>query len=715
MRLLILTAFFAFTTFQPSRADPQIFELKNQFEHRISAYWSQKFPFGKGTFYAFEKAGDPASQARPEPHRMVAIDGFSGAKTSLTAPDVERSIRSFILESHIVSLSRSKSGNRVTVFRRADGVKIGSKQLTKGLVIDAQVEDDTLFLLHSYKRIVVSKFSLSDMKDLGEEDLGKNYRGSARGFRFAKKNLLRVSWRRPKYAELRTELKILTLSGELKKEIVVGNVIRNEAGTCGSSIDAIGERYAVLRRGCGQYSILDIEQAKIVFHLPRDRSNKFYDFALSGRFLFARPESGRLSAPTKSNRISVFELDTGRKLAMASLPGGKLLTSRGRLLLKTHTPRDLKVSVYSVDQTALLNADRSTNELQAAVQNARNTDDPYKSLEILESVSLDPMHQELKENGATQYGDVVEFYGRMLAYNPRSSLEGAGLLERLSEVRPADPSLKTLADAARLRGAIFSTDSETREFALNINWPRAGERPLLSSRTFIPNIHRRTLLPFVYFHEKRVFLVCNHCGEIKVFSRNTWDHITTLSVPGPVSSVVFNAGRMFISGPYSIQVYSLKTLECMKTWLADVRDARLSSGENSIGVCNCQTRRCLLFDAATLEQKDQRMPGNTICYGRDDQRKTITPAMVKSAEARGINLIYASQQYFVGNVGSYRERIIEFHRKDGESGPVRFPPTLSAAVGRQFYLTKDESHVVIADGADGYGKFFAVLCIRSSQ
>ena len=172
---------------------------------------------------------------------------------------------------------------------------------------------------------------------------------------------------------------------------------------------------------------------------------------------------------------------------------------------------------------------------------------------------------------------------------------------------------------------------------------------------------------------------------------------------------------MFISGPYSIQVYSLKTLEYMKTWLADVRDARLSSGENSIGVCNCQTRRCLLFDAATLEQKDQRMPGNTICYGRDDQRKTITPAMVKSAEARGINLIYASQQYFVGNVGSYRERIIEFHRKDGESGPVRFPPTLSAAVGRQFYLTKDESHVVIADGADGYGKFFAVLCIRSSQ
>ena len=95
MRLLILTAFFAFTTFQPSRADPHIFELKNQFEHRISAYWSQKFPFGKGTFYAFEKAGDPASQARPEPHRMVAIDGFSGAKTSLTAPDVERSIRSF--------------------------------------------------------------------------------------------------------------------------------------------------------------------------------------------------------------------------------------------------------------------------------------------------------------------------------------------------------------------------------------------------------------------------------------------------------------------------------------------------------------------------------------------------------------------------------------------------------------------------------------------
>jgi hypothetical protein len=118
-----------------------VFELEARYEQEIQSYWTQKFPYGDGAFYALERVGDPQYGKAREPHQLVAIDGATGKKEIVTPPSLEKFLPRFFFDEYMISISGPY--NRVSVFNQATKTFVGSKKL-KDRILDAYVDESDL-------------------------------------------------------------------------------------------------------------------------------------------------------------------------------------------------------------------------------------------------------------------------------------------------------------------------------------------------------------------------------------------------------------------------------------------------------------------------------------------------------------------------------------------------------------------------------------------
>jgi hypothetical protein len=516
------------------------------------------------------------------------------------------------------------------------------------------------------------------------------------------------------------EFSVYDFNGDQQKQIRL-ELASRPGRSCGLSIEELNRSYAIIKRGCGHYSVIDIENGKVAFDIPPYRDADFLYFALTENYLLVRPLPYGERRYTEPLPVSVFDLPSGRELSKLLLPKGKLHTAGGKLFIENVDRQTLSTSVYSLNERALLDENRAASEIRQLAAQVREMDDPYAALDAFEAISLTEMRQ-----APEKFLGEADLYGRLLAYNPRTSGEGAEFIRHISEMAPASASVKALLEQSEERSAIFSTDSLVREATLSKIWATAENRPLLSARTGLKNINFGAFSSQIYFNDDRVYIACYACDErglvaVEVYKRDSWEHVATVPVIRPggekqenISAIAFSSDKMFVSlanrypdeSDTNIYVFDLHSLQPVKSWHDGTNGALFVSGEDYIGICNCNTEKCRRIDVNTLLPFDEETFARAACTNPYRQSKTTSPDVAEKAKGLPDFAAYVSDKYFVIDVATHPLQKYEFHSINEEAEPTTFPIMVTHLAWRQLYFSSQEDFVAIGDRNMDSVKFY---------
>lgn len=695
-------------------AQAPVAEFENAWEHEVSSSFSLRFQNGAGKYYTSET--DPVADGA-NTYQLIEIDAVTGDPTPLpnTAVDQNRFRPLYILPDHIIT--RSGPYSTISVIRRDNGVIIGARRL-RDRIRDAYIEDDVLYLIQMQeKNIVLSQFTLPGMAFLEETTLSDRPRShlfaGGRIVRFGADNARR---------DRHYDVSFLSLSGELMGEHRVERAeLRQQVYGCAPTLEAANARYVIAEHGCGHYLVIDAVSGEVSFELPVYRDALKLQLALSERHLFVRPERrsarGGVRVPTL---VTVYDLASGQELARLDLPDGAMMAHEGKLFLSTKARQTLQVSVYDIDDAALFDGERMKAEILAARAAAAAIDDPYRALDRFEQVSLARALAPI----STEWSDsprIAAHYARLLASNPRTTKEGVSLLRQLLPFAHEAPGIGPALEAAELRQAIFSTERDVREPALEAAWGPASKRPLLAARSGFTDIGDNFDYDGVRYFQGRAYVPCYDCGSsefigVQVFDQATWAPIGMIDVLRPdstqqesISDIAFVGGKLVVTlatrfpvgDEVNYYVFDPITFEKLESYSSGLNGALLQAvGAGGVAGCECSRRRrvCTILETpAHAEAHSAKIDAQAVCDARSSLPHTAMPLeTVQRIDDLGFFPKHVSKTYAVGLADRRTNpvNLYEFHRLDGAAPPVRLARPVT---GRQIFLTRDERRAITLD------------------
>lgn len=695
-------------------AQAPVAEFETAWKYEVSSNASLRFKNGLGKYYTSEI--DPVA-GEINTYQLTEIDAVTGEATTLPETATQRNwFRTlYILPDHIIT--RSGPYGTISVIRRDNGVIIGARRL-RDRIRDAYVEDEVLYLIQMQeKNIVLSQFALPGMAFLGETTLSDRPRSHL----FAGGRIVRFgadSARRDRHYGV----SFLSLSGEfIGERPVTLTEARQRTYGCSSTLETANARYVIAEHGCGHYLVIDAVSGDVSFELPVYRDALKLQLALSERYLFVRPErrsaSGGVRVP---DLVTVYDLASGQELARLDLPDGAMMAHEGKLFLSTKARQTLQVSVYDIDDAALFDGERMKAEILAASAEAEASDDPYRALDVFEQVSLARALRPIPADWSDG-PHIAEHYARLLAINPRTTREGVNLLRQLLPFADNAPALASALMAAELRQAIFSTDRDIREPALEAAWGPASKRPLLAARSGFTDIGNNFDYDGVRYFQGRAYVPCYDCGAsefigVQVFDQATWAPIGMIDILRPdatqqesVSDIAFIGGKLVVTlatrfpvgDEVNYYVFDPITFEKLESYSSGLNGALLQAvGAGGVAGCECsrQRRVCTVLEApAHAEAHSAKIDAQAVCDARSSLPHTAMPLeTVQRIDELGFFPKHVSKTYAVGLADRRTNpvNLYEFHRLDGAAPPVRLARPVT---GRQIFLTQDERRAIILD------------------
>lgn len=713
-RILLTLATLLMVSSHCMAATRDVVHLERRYEQRVSTLGGSTHPFDRGSFYGSEPT-EAQSGTGSGRHRLVRIDAVSGRRTVLSDPGPRVNHLRFFLKDYVVA--GDGPFNQTSIYARATFKRLGSKRLSD-LVQDAIVVENTLMLLQRSKQhYILAEFELPGMRFVRESqpDLLRKLISA----RFWQNRIIGIGRSGCSRRPCPSEVVVAALDGTPITTIpfsAEGRPGRN----CWRAIEDIVETRAVIRAGCGQYQVVDLSKGEVLYALPQEVDADFYDIAVSQDLLFARAHRN-LNPPSGDSRggpVRILDLETGRELALATLPDGKLLWSDDRLILRRPQNNSvLAVEVYGLDRTALRDIEQRTQAILAAARKAGTAQNVYAAIETIEAVSLDRLLTRPPSELEGNLFEIASDYGGYLAVSPRRVEEGADLLARLSAARPEDRRLAHFADVAARRARLFHADPLVRETALANAWTRGSQRPLAQSVIGATTVEFGAFSDEIYFHEDRVFIACWRCRKsprvsVEILDRKTWSQIASLPTMSAdeekqenITGMAFESGRLFVSlgnrypkgDDINFYVFDLETLEPIEARAIQENGATLTSGGGYLGICHCRAQRCRTINATRLNEVDLALAEEAVCVNEHRPRAVIDWRFARSGLATENQVVHAGARYFVTEVGRGRGQVFEFHRIDDETEPIRFPHPIGHLAWREIYFFRDGEAVLIGE------------------
>lgn len=699
---------------QPVTAD--VLRLDTEFEYQATSCWENRFPYADGAFLAFERSRSGRCQDS-EPHRVVAVDALTGEQRPSTEP-LEREYpllykhgESILAVRRFVAADGHHHASEVAILAPGTAPHVEPVQL-EGMVADAvwagldrhvQVAGDTLSLLVQDNSVQhIARYRLPELTDLGKTQIERGL-----PIAFVNGQILGVF----PHDKTRRALKVISLDGEVREQTVLDNVPSAFQGRyCQGAIASTQGRFAVMMRNCGRYEVVDASSGRTGFAIPVHDGATFFQTAINDRYVFVRPLVEGHSNEERPSLVFVYDLATGRELARQLLPRGELVAVGDKLVVK-HLRGSLSVHVYSIDDRSLRDSEWSSVELERAAENAKRAADPYLALDKLEEATLAPLLADIEENGGKRFPEVAALYGRLLAVNPRQAKKGAAILRKLVEAQTQ--SARAIVTAAAQRASVFSTDDEARETALAAIWRRADERPLQASRIGHPAVEFDPFSNQIHFHGQRAFVAQGGSVGVGVHDRRDWTLLQSVGITASdsekqeyVAATAFVSGRMFVSlanrfpepSDVNLYVYDLETLDLLKSLHTKENGAQFVSGENVLGICNCEIgdpRACRAIDPVTLAPVSQTFRSDAVCVDGHRQAATVSPTIADLASQVKGRIVAIGDGYFVTDHGHHPLSEYEFHPWRDVTASFRFQRPVTSL--RELYFTVSGEGVVIAD------------------
>lgn len=291
---------------------------------------------------------------------------------------------------------------------------------------------------------------------------------------------------------------------------------------------------AVIVANCGEILIYDLPTRRLERTIPSYAH--FYAVAILDGLIFTAPTS----EPRQKDSARVYDLNTGRELAVLPINGTDLFAKGTRLLVvQREFAKPSPMTLYSVNTAALRDGQWRNAEVATQCQQAASladSGDLYGAIRLCESAGVEGLVDELKSS--PRILAVVRQYALWLTKTFDRSGDAAVVLEQVRKIAPGLEIDRALAEV-RLKSRVLegkdpgprTEEEQQTTFGRTL---AAGQRPIHAESR---NIDFGAFSNIFLFSGDRVYVGrygCRRCSEsgasIAVLDRGTLEQVADIPI-----------------------------------------------------------------------------------------------------------------------------------------------------------------------------------------
>lgn len=456
---------------------------------------------------------------------------------------------------------------------------------------------------------------------------------------------------------------------------------RGERYGCGNTGPLlVYQNTAVVVANCGEMWVLDLPKRTLVHTIPA--YSLFYAAAIMDGLLFTAP-SGE---PRQQNNAHVFDLATGKDLAVLPINASELFVEGDRLLaVEREFAKPSPMTVYRVN-TATIRGERwreqtILSECEKANEALSTYKDIYRAIDTCKLSGIEGLI--VKGNIPPKLIPAAKQYASWLSNTLDLGRQAIPLLEVLIKEAP-DQNLEIALANAKLTATILegqspgSLDQKVRD----LPFARVLEHGSQLKGSETKNIFFGSFSNLFHFSDSRIYIGRYASGaSIGVLDRKTFDQIGEVAIAlddntyqDNIFSITSDKNHIYASVGYRYEqagrpnffVINKSSLAVTKKSQIDAPGSLVMDGDNLLA-CGCGITTdgaCKAINVQTFETRDV---DDKICVPSAVFNAMDSNMLVawKAKNGRGEQYVASTKDYLVAKTYGPRDRSYTFYPKSG--------------------------------------------------
>ena len=404
---------------------------------------------------------------------------------------------------------------------------------------------------------------------------------------------------------------------------------------------------AVVVANCGEILIYDLTTRQLERTIPS--YSHFYAVAILDGLIFTTPTS----EPKQKDSTHVYELLTGRELAILPINATDIIAKGNRLLaVEREFAKPSTMTLYSVDASAIRNgkwrAGQVIGECKKAETLLASTGDLYGAINMCKLAGIEGFVDEAKMSKAIL--STVKQYAIWLSQALDRGQDAVPILEKLKGIAP-DQEIESALNEAHLKARVLAGHElgELTEKERQTNFARVLVEGGRITTAETNNINFGSFSNLFHFSENRIYIGRYYNGaSIGVLDRTTLNEIARIPIAPDdneyqdnVTSIASDRNRIYVSVEYRykqvgrpnffvIDKESLKVIK--KVQLGSL--ATLISDDGRLMTCGCHFttgQKCRALDPVAMQVEE--IPGKLCIQNEANSQSVVTFEGAKDTEA----------------------------------------------------------------------------------
>ncbi|MEQ1590596.1 MAG: lysozyme inhibitor LprI family protein [Gallionella sp.] len=487
---------------------------------------------------------------------------------------------------------------------------------------------------------------------------------------------------------------------------------------------------AVIVANCGEILVYDLPSRKLERTIPR--YSHFYAVTILDGLIFTVPTS----EPLQKDNAHVFDLYTGKELAVLPINGTDLFAKGNRLLaVKREFAKQSPMTLYEVNTSAIRSGqwriEQAVSQCKAAEDLLVNTKDLYTALNLCRTSGIEGFVGD--ETIPPAVIPVLKKYGLWLSQTFDRGDDAIRLLEKLRVISPDQDIVRAISEV-RFRTKVMAGQEAVSQLSLLEKQTEFGKTFALGSQ--VKNATTKTIefgsfSNLFHFSGDKIYVgrygcktrTCGGGTSVGVLDRNTLDEIADIPIAPDdeeyqdnVESITSDDKYVYLSVSYRYEqegrpnffIIDKKSLKVIKKAQAEsISTLIFDSGKLITCGCHFTTeQQCAEIDPITLNVTN--IPDKLCIQNEPDNRVVVS---FERGSASTSKFVAVTKEYLVAHDQWGKGTPFVFYPRVGGSS-ITSQGTPSDAL--EWPASVDGNSIVIRDAVRG-GQLIKLVNIPSGS
>jgi uncharacterized protein len=459
----------------------------------------------------------------------------------------------------------------------------------------------------------------------------------------------------------------------------IGNVVSCEA----TWPLRVYENKAVIVANCGEILIYDLSTRQLEHTIPP--YSHFYAVAILDGLIFTIPTS----EPRQKDSAHVYDIFTGKELAVLPLNGSGLFSEGNRLLVvESKFAARSPMTLYAVNTSAIRNGQFRINQVlqqcQLAETQLANTKDLYGAIGLCKAAGIEGLIDEASNFPSIQ--PVLEKYAFWLSQTFDKGHDAIRILEKLQIINP-EKNVDNVLNEVRLRTKVIEglEFSELNAQELQTKFSHVLEWGSKYVNATTVGIEFGAFSNLFHFSGERIYIGrygCRSCSgggaSIGILDRSTLQEVASIPLVSEdndfqdgVKSIASDENKIYVSVEYRYEqagrtnffVIDKKTLKVIKKSHGD-SVATLNFDGGKLMSCGChftEDQHCVAIDPVSM--KSASAPGKFCVQNETDKESIVGFNQTTESTPK---FVAATKDYLISHDSYLPDAPYNFYSRTGE-------------------------------------------------